>query len=79
MLKDTTSKQLTKSRFRIFYRKKDPRIILKRGRMGESYRFLKDLRDMTTKYNRLGLFRLRFKHANCKKTFARHVGKISVC
>lgn len=35
MLKDTTSKQLTKSRFRMFYRKKDPGIILKRGRMGK--------------------------------------------
>lgn len=35
MLNDTTSKQLTKSRFRMFYRNNDPGIILKRGRVGK--------------------------------------------
>lgn len=35
MLNDTTSKQLTKSRLRTFYRNSDPGIILKRGRVGK--------------------------------------------
>lgn len=43
--------------------------------MEESYGSLKDLRDMIIKYNVFGLFRFRFKHANCKRHLQGNWGK----